>query len=86
VAVSRLRTLNNTSRARTRRSPSPIAGTFQVEELQVLLFGYNAGAQQRGADLLRQCELRHRHARHGQLRLLDYRTRSAVLEAGLTYR
>ena len=44
-----------------------------------------AGAHQRRAHRLCQCELRRRPAGHRRAALLDYRTRSAFFEAGLAY-
>ena len=77
-------TLNNTVARAHEAFTVTYAGTFQLEELQYFAVRLPAGAQQRGADLLRQRELRHRRARHPTAALLDYRTRSAVLEAGLS--
>ena len=78
-------TLNNTVARAHEAFTLTYAGTFQVEELQYLLFGYRQVLNSEGLTVFLNAS--HGLGRPGTetLRLLDYRTRSTLLEAGASY-
>jgi hemolysin activation/secretion protein len=78
-------TLNNTVARAHEAFTVTYAGTFQVEELQYVLFGYRQVLNSEGLTFFANAS--HGFGRPGtqQLLDLDYRTRSSVLEAGLSY-
>jgi hemolysin activation/secretion protein len=78
-------TLNNTVARAHEAFTVAYAGTFQVEELQYIAFNYRQVLNSEG--LTAFINASHGFGRPGtrELRDLDYRTRSTVLEAGLSY-
>jgi hemolysin activation/secretion protein len=78
-------TLNNTVARAHEAFTVTYAGTFQVEELQYILFGYKQVLNSEGLTFFANASYGIGAPGTEQLRLFDYRTRSAVLEAGLTY-
>ena len=78
-------TLNNTVARAHEAFTVTYAGTFQVEELQYVLFGYRQVLNSEGLTFFANAS--HGFGRPGTQQLidLDYRTRSSVLEAGLSY-
>ncbi len=61
------------------------AGTFQVEELQYLLFGYRQVLNSEGLTFFANASSGIGRPAVDQVILPDYRTRSQLLEAGLSY-
>src|SRR5947209_6926126 len=78
-------TLNNTVARAHEAFTVTYAGTFQLEELQYILFGYRQVLNSEGLTFFANPSYRVGTPGTEQLRLFDYRTRSTVLEAGLTY-
>jgi hemolysin activation/secretion protein len=78
-------TLNNTIARAHEAFTLTYAGTFQVEELQYLAFGYRQVLNSEG--LTAFINASHGFGRPGteQLLALDYRTRSTLFEAGFSY-
>jgi len=78
-------TLNNTVARAHEAFTVTYAGTFQLEELQYILFGYRQVLNSEGLTFFANASYGIGTPGTEQLRMFDYRTRSAVLEAGLTY-
>jgi hemolysin activation/secretion protein len=78
-------TLNNTVARAHEAFTVTYAGTFQVEELQFILFGYRQVLNSEGLTFFANASYGIGTPGTDLLRSLDYRTRSAVLEAGLSY-
>src|SRR5437763_9743438 len=78
-------TLNNTIARAHEAFTVTYAGTFQLEELQYILFGYRQVLNSEGLTFFANASYGVGTPGTEQLRLFDYRTRSTVLEAGLTY-
>ena len=78
-------TLNNTVARAHEAFTLTYAGTFQVEELQYLAFGYRQVLNSEG--LTAFINASHGFGRPGteQLLAIDYRTRSTLFEAGFSY-
>jgi len=78
-------TLNNTVARAHEAFTVTYAGTFQLQELQYILFGYKQVLNSEGLTFFANASYGIGAPGTEQLRMFDYRTRSAVLEAGLTY-
>src|SRR4029077_12015530 len=78
-------TLNNTVARAHEAFTVTYAGTFQVEELQYILFGYKQVLNSEGLTFFANASYGFGTPGTRELRDIDYRTRSTVLEAGLTY-
>jgi len=78
-------TLNNTVARAHEAFTVTYAGTFQLQELQYILFGYKQVLNSEGLTFFANASYGIGTPGTEQLRMFDYRTRSAVLEAGLTY-
>jgi hemolysin activation/secretion protein len=78
-------TLNNTVARAHEAFTLTYAGTFQVEELQYLLFGYRQVLNSEGLTFFANASYGIGKPGTESLLALDYRTRSALLESGLSY-
>src|SRR5437764_14008400 len=78
-------TLNNTVARAHEAFTVTYAGTFQLEELQYILFGYRQVLNSEGLTFFANASYGIGTPGTEQLRMFDYRTRSTVLEAGLSY-
>jgi len=78
-------TLNNTVARAHEAFTVTYAGTFEVEELQYLLFGYKQVLNSEGLTFFANASYGIGRPGTELLRQLDYRTKSQVLEAGLSY-
>jgi hemolysin activation/secretion protein len=78
-------TLNNTVARAHEAFTLTYAGTFQVEELQYLLFGYRQVLNSEGLTFFANGSTGIGQPSVDQTVLRDYRTRSQLLEAGLSY-
>ena len=78
-------TLNNTVARAHEAFTVTYAGTFQVEELQYILFGYRQVLNSEGLTFFSNASYGVGKPSLDQIVFPDYRTRSAVLEAGFSY-
>ncbi len=78
-------TLNNTVARAHEAFTVTYAGTFQLEELQFILFGYKQVLNSEGLTFFANASYGVGTPGTDVLRQLDYRSRSLVFESGLTY-